>query len=383
MLKPLLDSGMRLLGDLETLKPEIQGAVDEWQRMRPALPDRTTPPSRYDNYAERDPSLSGNAKILDAAENQDLAVNLAKEELTRRDTARQARKPGTSDPGRRQGGRWEDWETRGSIWDDAVLQRQMEATRRTLTSPRETRQDELQPTSQHYSYPAIARSQPVRMDSPGPPLPERNASPALPPKEATPDSVYATRPPPPIPPSGRPPLPEKIPERASTQPSLDLAELVPAQPALPPKQSASVPPLPQKERLTFKPGGYLENGDPIRSLFIPTQLRDSFLKIASKNTAAGLEMCGILCGSPVNNAIFIRCLLIPDQKCTSDTCETVNESAVFDYCIGEDLMMIGWIHTHPTQTCFMSSRDLHTHAGYQVMMPESVAIVCSPRYEPS
>jgi len=40
--------------------------------------------------------------------------------------------------------------------------------------------------------------------------------------------------------------------------------------------------------------------------------------------------------------------------------------------------MLGWIHTHPTQTCFMSSRDLHTHFAYQVMMPESIAIVCAP-----
>lgn len=26
----------------------------------------------------------------------------------------------------------------------------------------------------------------------------------------------------------------------------------------------------------------------------------------------------------------------------------------------------------------MSSRDLHTHAGYQMMLPESVAVVCAP-----
>lgn len=56
---------------------------------------------------------------------------------------------------------------------------------------------------------------------------------------------------------------------------------------------------------------------------------------------------------------------------------------MFDYCINEDLLVLGWIHTHPTQTCFMSSRDLHTQSGYQVMMPESVAIVCAPKFNPS
>jgi STAM-binding protein len=118
-------------------------------------------------------------------------------------------------------------------------------------------------------------------------------------------------------------------------------------------------------------------------VFLPRKLRQAFLDIARDNTKAGLEMCGMLCGTPINNALFIRCLLIPDQKCTSDTCETENESSMFDYCSSEDLMVIGWIHTHPTQTCFMSSRDLHTHAGYQVMMPESIAIVCSPKFHPS
>jgi hypothetical protein len=31
----------------------------------------------------------------------------------------------------------------------------------------------------------------------------------------------------------------------------------------------------------------------------------------------------------------------------------------------------------------MSSRDLHTHCGYQIMMPESIAIVCAPTKNPS
>ena len=56
-----------------------------------------------------------------------------------------------------------------------------------------------------------------------------------------------------------------------------------------------------------------------------------------------------------------------------------NESQLFDFVDAEpDLMILGWIHTHPSQTCFMSSRDLHTHAGYQMMLSESIAIVCAP-----
>ena len=35
------------------------------------------------------------------------------------------------------------------------------------------------------------------------------------------------------------------------------------------------------------------------------------------------------------------------------------------------LYPLGWIHTHPTQTCFLSSVDVHTQCGYQVLrLPE-------------
>lgn len=157
-------------------------------------------------------------------------------------------------------------------------------------------------------------------------------------------------------------------------------------PPPPPKhvpEDLTAPEEPTSKRVVFRAAARLENGEPIRYVFLPDQLRSAFLKIAHSNTSQGLETCGILCGTPVNNALFVTCLLIPEQKSTPDTCETVNESAMLDYCIAEDLLIIGWIHTHPTQSCFMSSRDLHTQAGYQVMMPESIAIVCAPRHEPS
>ena len=36
--------------------------------------------------------------------------------------------------------------------------------------------------------------------------------------------------------------------------------------------------------------------------------------------------------------------------------------------------------THPTQTAFLSSVDLHTHYPYQQLMPEAVAVVVSPKF---
>lgn len=57
---------------------------------------------------------------------------------------------------------------------------------------------------------------------------------------------------------------------------------------------------------------------------------------------------------------------------TSDTVSMTHEEELFEYCHGEgrSLIVLGWIHTHPRHTCFMSSVDMHTHCGFQTMLPE-------------
>ncbi|KAJ0310630.1 hypothetical protein Brms1b_008668 [Colletotrichum noveboracense] len=390
-----------VFGLLESLKPQIARDYNEWQQMnasqKKAEPEKR--PSSYDEFAARDPTLSGNAKILDAADNQELAVSLAQRDFKRRDAARKAtRQAGVSEEEeqeRRKGGRWEDWEQFGNpaaavATDEDEIRRQIEATRRRLDGTDGGRQEDTRtsrapvppprppPPSYSYHYPSITRPRAVEWDS-APLEPKRTYTPSLPqpPKPPKEDFTILRQELDAAPPSrpGKEPLPSYMPPPASDSVHRDVPEL--------PAKEEIMPPSSAKERLTFRPAAYLENGDPIRPVFLPTQLREAFLNIAADNTRKGLEMCGILCGRPVNNALFINCLLIPQQKSTPDTCETENESAMLDYCINEDLLMVGWIHTHPTQTCFMSSRDLHTQAGYQVMMPESIAIVCSPRHQPS
>ncbi|GJC99935.1 MOV34/MPN/PAD-1 family protein [Colletotrichum higginsianum] len=399
--KPLFNRQQKeVFALLEGLKPQIDRDYNEWRLMtaskKKADDETAKRPSSYDEFAARDPTLSGNAKILDAADNQELAVSLAQRDFKRRDAARKAtRQAGVSEEEeqeRRKGGRWEDWEQFGgpataatvATTDDDEIRGQIEATRRRLDGTDQGRDDASArysqasyrssvpppraPPSHSYNYPSISRPRAV----------EWEATPLEPQRAYTP----------------QPPQPPKPPKEDFTtlRQELDAAAppMRPGKDPLPSYESASagmlrqdVPELPAKEevvapsakeRLTFRPAAYLENGDPIRPVFLPTQLKDKFLSIASENTRKGLEMCGILCGRPVNNALFISCLLIPEQKSTPDTCETENESTMLDYCINEDLLMVGWIHTHPTQTCFMSSRDLHTQAGYQVMMPESIAI---------
>ena len=46
--------------------------------------------------------------------------------------------------------------------------------------------------------------------------------------------------------------------------------------------------------------------------------------------------------------------------------QALNEEDIFEAQDSRGLYPLGWIHTHPTQTCFLSSVDIHTHCGYQV-----------------
>lgn len=384
---------------LEQIKPLIDAEYEEWQRMNQSpnksdVEQEDVASPTYDSFSARDPTLHGSARVLDAGDNQDLAVTLAQRDYHRRDAARRGvRQAGVTqeeEQDRRKAGTWEAWdEAEQPRGNDDDFQRQMEATRRRLDRNAEDDDDYAyttnhnrtthpprsppRPPTHTFQYPLVSRSRPVEWDA-APLQPQR---PSLPPP-SKPPKEYSSRDRHVEPPS----RPDKQP--LSTYKRLPTPEPTSLAPSRPPKEAENVaPPKPKEERIAFRPVAYLENGDPIRSVFLPSRLRRDFLNVAAENTRKGLEMCGILCGRPVNNALFVTCLVIPEQKCTSDTCETENEGSMLDYCIGEDLLILGWIHTHPTQSCFLSSRDMHTQAGYQVMMPESIAIVCAPRFEPS
>jgi STAM-binding protein len=166
-----------------------------------------------------------------------------------------------------------------------------------------------------------------------------------------------------------------------------------ASPNLPPKvpnrvaptDSTRPPPVPEKTtvQIEHKSRYSTEGGVPLKTVFVPKQLREEFLQIAAPNTGRNLETCGILCGKLNRNAFFINHLVIPPQESTSETCSTTNEEVLFEYVDQKELFILGWIHTHPTQSCFLSSIDLHTQNAYQIMLPEAVAIVCAPQHNPS
>ncbi|CDZ97483.1 Predicted GTPase-activating protein [Phaffia rhodozyma] len=141
------------------------------------------------------------------------------------------------------------------------------------------------------------------------------------------------------------------------------------------RPSSSPSPSPQSTSDVDLVGG-------LRTINLPPSIIYRFLTVAERNTRREKETCGFLLGSLDNGTFTVRVLLIPVQKGTSNTCETLEEEKVFEFQDARGLLTLGWIHTHPTQTCFMSSLDLHTHASYQMMFPESIAIVCAPRSNP-
>eukprot|EP00850_Spirogloea_muscicola_P003100 SM000012S25362 [mRNA] locus=s12:628484:632795:- [translate_table: standard] len=108
------------------------------------------------------------------------------------------------------------------------------------------------------------------------------------------------------------------------------------------------------------------------------KMMEEFMLMVKSNTAKNLETCGVLAGLLKKGTFYVTTLILPKQEATSDSCQTVNEEEIFDVQDKRGLFQLGWIHTHPSQSCFMSSIDLHTHYSYQVMLPEAVAIVMAP-----
>ncbi|KAL5284747.1 STAMBPL1 family protein [Megaselia abdita] len=147
------------------------------------------------------------------------------------------------------------------------------------------------------------------------------------------------------------------------------------------KPAPKKPTFDRSQKPSEKSSESLIEGGAFRTVIIPIETMKKFLNIASRNTNNNVETCGILAGCLAKNQLRITHIIIPKQQGTSDSCTTMNEEELFDIQDQLNLITLGWIHTHPSQTAFLSSVDLHTHFSYQIMMKEAVAIVCAPKYQ--
>ncbi|CAL4976151.1 unnamed protein product [Urochloa decumbens] len=137
-------------------------------------------------------------------------------------------------------------------------------------------------------------------------------------------------------------------------------------------------PIPPSKVADPRPGLATSDTGRYQNLHVPVALMECFLRVAEANTAKNLETCGILAGTLKKRTFYVTTLIIPKQKSTSDSCQATNEEEIFEVQDKGSLLSLGWIHTHPTQTCFLSSIDLHNHYAYQIMLPEAIAIVMAP-----
>ena len=117
-----------------------------------------------------------------------------------------------------------------------------------------------------------------------------------------------------------------------------------------------------------------------RTLVSPSDLEEKFLELAETNTREGVETMGLLLGSINGERIKIEQLVLPKQQGTPNEVTMINEVNLDILQVRSGLATLGWIHTHPTQSAFLSSIDIHTHFGMQSLLPEAVAVVCAPRY---
>ncbi|CAI5657878.1 unnamed protein product [Oreochromis niloticus] len=140
------------------------------------------------------------------------------------------------------------------------------------------------------------------------------------------------------------------------------------------------PPAPVSQSAATLAGVQSERVEGLRRVLIPKGLTQSFLSLARSNTTRGIETCGVLCGQLTHNEFTLTHVVIPKQTAGPDFCDMENVEELFSFQDEHHLLTLGWIHTHPTQTAFLSSVDLHTHCSYQLMLPEAVAIVCAPKH---
>ncbi|RUS90588.1 hypothetical protein EGW08_001676 [Elysia chlorotica] len=115
-------------------------------------------------------------------------------------------------------------------------------------------------------------------------------------------------------------------------------------------------------------GGQMDGA--LRTVTVPASLMTQFLLAAESNTRREAETMGILCGKMYG-------FVFPPVLST----DMENEEELIFFQDEHNLITLGWIHTHPTQTAFLSSVDLHSHFPWQKMMPEAIAIVCSPKFQ--
>jgi proteasome lid subunit RPN8/RPN11 len=95
-----------------------------------------------------------------------------------------------------------------------------------------------------------------------------------------------------------------------------------------------------------------------------------------------VETAGLLLGKYEDNVLYIEEMEVGDQQANAVHVE-ISEQALTEAVVRmssrvDDRVIVGWWHTHPNLSSFMSSTDISTQSRYQSLFPQAVAIVVDP-----
>lgn len=109
----------------------------------------------------------------------------------------------------------------------------------------------------------------------------------------------------------------------------------------------------------LKPSSNLLSDGGFRTVIVPGDTMRKFLDLANNNTVNNVETCGILAGNLAHNCLLITHVILPKQKGTSDSCNTMNEEELFDIQDQHNLITLGWIHVRKNRFMFHGLCDLN------------------------
>lgn len=93
----------------------------------------------------------------------------------------------------------------------------------------------------------------------------------------------------------------------------------------------------------------------------------------------GQETAGLLIGHEENDIVYIDQIRVGEQKGNpvhvEISMEELTNAAIEISSRNDNKVIVGWFHTHPGLTAFLSSTDVKTQSIYQSLMPNAIAIV--------
>ena len=166
-----------------------------------------------------------------------------------------------------------------------------------------------------------------------------------------------------------------LPGQSTTTPQFDRSSKPAAAPGPSPSSVITAATLPSVPDRSLKPASESPTG--LRTVALPGDLISRFLAIAKVNSDRGIETLGTFGGQLNINQFVVTHLLIPRQVGKSDRCTMHSYEDVSQMQEEENINFVGWIHTHPAFSVFLSSVDMHNQYEWQHMLPEAIATVCS------